>query len=73
MPLTVIAVLCHVLAGIADPVCREETVTRQSDAATSCPQLLSNQAALAQWKANSNFSGDDWRIAAIKCVPGEAI
>ena len=31
---------------------------------------LGSQPALADWKANSIYNSDDWRIARIKCIPG---
>jgi hypothetical protein len=29
-----------------------------------------SQPALAEWKANSIYESDSWRVARIKCLPG---
>jgi hypothetical protein len=76
MQVTVVAVMCHSLGAILaqsigalpdDPVCREVIVIQQDMPMQSC---LLSQPALAEWKANSVYSSDNWRISRIKCVPG---
>ena len=32
-----------------------------------------SQPALADWKANSIYKSDNWRIERIKCVPGDYV
>jgi hypothetical protein len=32
-----------------------------------------SQPAIADWKHRSMFSGDQWNVARIKCVPGDYV
>lgn len=66
MQITVVVVVCHALAGISSPVCREEIVAR-TDAIQAC---MIGQPAIADWKSHSIYSGPQWNIARIKCVLG---
>ena len=78
MLITVVAVMCHSLGAIvpqsvrteAESVCREEIVVKQDMAMQAC---MLSQAALAEWKEQSIFRGDQWTIARIKCVPGDYV
>lgn len=70
MHITVVAVLCHSLGVISQPVCREEIVVEGDMPMSSC---LISQPALADWKMHSIFRGDQWTIARYKCVPGEYV
>lgn len=70
MQLTVVAVMCHALASISQPVCREEIVIEDDMPMQAC---FLSQAALADWKSRSIFKSDDWTIARIKCVPGDYV
>lgn len=67
MKITVVAVVCHMLSPIPDPVCREEIVAAEDMPMEAC---IMSQAAIADWKSRSIFRGDQWSIARIKCVPG---
>jgi hypothetical protein len=71
MFITVIAVLCHSLAG--GPLCVEEIVL-DSDAdkgLTLMSCAVGAQAALAQWKAaDPIYRSDDYWIDRYKCVLG---
>jgi hypothetical protein len=71
MFITLVAVVCHSLAG--SPACVEEVVadsdTNKNLTLISC--ALSAQAVLAQWKAaDLTYRGDDYWINRYKCVPG---
>jgi hypothetical protein len=68
MKITVAALLCHALAGIPQPVCREEIVTKQDMPMQAC---IFSQAALAQWKEASIYRGSAWTVGRIRCVPGD--
>ena len=67
MIITVVATLCHTLANISQPVCREEIVVKDDMSMQVC---MLSQAALADWKAKSIYRADSWTIARVKCVPG---
>jgi len=68
MQISVVAVMCHSLAAISQPVCREEIVVKDDMPIQMC---ILSQAALANWKVTSIFRSDEWKIARIKCVPGD--
>ena len=68
MQISVVAVMCHSLAAISRPVCREEIVVKDDMPIQMC---ILSQAALANWKVRSIFRSDEWKIARIKCVPGD--
>ncbi len=68
MKITVVALLCHIIAPIPDPVCREEIVTKDDMPMQAC---IMSQAAVADWKNRSIFRGDQWMVERIKCVPGD--
>jgi hypothetical protein len=70
MMMTVVAVLCHGLAGIPAPVCREEIVIKDEMPMQTC---ILSQAALAEWKAASIYRSESWVISRIKCVPGDYV
>jgi hypothetical protein len=65
--ITVVATLCHALAAIPQPVCREEIIAR-TDTMGAC---LVGQPAVAAWKSHSIFRSDAWSIARIRCIPGD--
>jgi hypothetical protein len=75
MQITLVAVMCHVLGAVVaegvgtipEAVCREVIVVKQDMPMQAC---MLSQAALAEWKANSIYRRDDWRVARIKCIPG---
>ena len=62
--------MCHSLASIPQPVCREEIVVKDEMPMQTC---LRSQAAIADWKAHSIYSGEQWAIGRIKCVPGDYV
>ena len=68
MQITIAVVLCHSLAAIPSPVCREEIVVKDDMSMLPC---TTSQAAIADWKEKTIFRGDSWQIARIKCVPGD--
>jgi hypothetical protein len=70
MQITVVAILCHGLAGITAPVCREEIVIKDDMPMHAC---MLSQASLAQWQASSIYNSDAWWISRIKCVPGDYV
>lgn len=67
MQITVVAVMCHALAPITAPVCREEIVAR-TDTMQSCTL---GQPAIADWKEHSIFRGPQWTVGRIRCIPGD--
>jgi hypothetical protein len=67
MMITVVALMCHQLAGISSPVCHEEIVVQDDMPMQAC---LLAQPALADWKSKSKYAGDQWTIARIRCIPG---
>jgi hypothetical protein len=70
MQITIVAIMCHGLAGIAAPVCREEIVIKDEMPMQAC---MLSQPALAEWKAASIYRADSWWISRIKCVPGDYV
>jgi hypothetical protein len=70
---TVVVTLCHALAGIPGPVCREEIVTDSGTSEVSMMSCILSQPALAGWKSESIYRGDDWKISRITCVPGHYV
>jgi hypothetical protein len=68
MQITVVAVMCHALGAISQPVCREEIVVKDDMPMQAC---FLSQPALAEWKEHSIFRGEQWKIGRIKCVPGD--
>lgn len=66
MSITVVAVLCHALAGIPAPACHEEIVTHV-DSLQACIMFPAN---LAQWKQAGRFADDSWTISKVRCIPG---
>jgi hypothetical protein len=68
MQITVVALMCHTLGTISQPVCREEIVVKDEMPMQAC---MLSQPALADWKAHSIYRGDEWKIGRIKCVPGD--
>jgi hypothetical protein len=67
MQISIVLTLCHSLAGIPAPVCREEIVIKDEMPMQAC---MLSQAAIAEWKANSIYRGEGWTVARFKCVPG---
>jgi hypothetical protein len=65
---SVVALMCHVLAG-SPPLCHEVVVGEVEGETTA--SVCGNIPALAQWKANSQFSSDDWYIGHIRCDAGK--
>jgi hypothetical protein len=69
MQITVVALMCHTLASIPQPVCREEIVVKDEMPMQAC---ILSQAALADWKSHSIFSGEQWAIGRIYVIKGAA-
>jgi hypothetical protein len=70
MQITVVALMCHTLASIPQPVCREEIVVKDEMPMQAC---MLSQPAIADWKRRSIFGGDQWTVSRIKCVPGDYV
>lgn len=70
MQITVVVMMCHALAGISAPVCREEIVIKDEMPMQAC---MFSQPALAKWKATSIYRSNAWWIGRVKCVPGDYI
>lgn len=70
--ITVVAIMCQLLGNIAEPVCREEVVTK-TDGDSGTQVCMLGQAALAQWKTNSIYRDDKWFIQRVLCVPGDYV
>ena len=68
MNITVVASVCHALANISSPVCHEAIVVQDDMPMQMC---LLSQPAIAEWKANSIYRGDQWTINRILCIPGD--
>lgn len=68
MQITVVVSICHALAGITSPVCHEEILVRDEMPMQAC---MIAQAAIADWKAHSRFSGNQWTVSRIRCIPGD--
>jgi hypothetical protein len=73
MLITVVVTLCHALAGIPGPVCREGIVTDSRTSEVTMMSCMLSQPALAKWKSESIYRGDDWKISRITCVPGHYV
>lgn len=63
----VFATVCHLLGGVS--LCHETKVTdsHQTPQLTMQSCMLTSQVAIAQWKANSMYEGDDWTVSRIEC------
>ena len=50
-------------------------MARQASALAKNPlqACIVSQAALADWKAHSNYASEQWAIGRIKCVPGDYV
>lgn len=73
MFVTVVAVMCHMLAGVPEPVCQEEIVTdsSMSQELNFFECMSRGQAPLAKWKdEHPIYRSDAWKIQRYKCVPG---
>ena len=78
MQMTVVVVICHAIGGTIaqsvdtspDSVCREVIVIKNDMPMQSC---MLSQPALADWKQRSIYSGDQWWISRVKCVPGDYV
>lgn len=66
--ITVAVIICHMLAGISDPVCHEEIVAHAEKTIADCQ--MESQLVVADWKENSKFKGDEWAIKKIGCFHG---
>lgn len=65
---TVVAILCHLLVGITDPVCHEVIVVKREMSIMECK--VHSQMNVANWKASSIYHSDQWTVANIGCMPG---
>lgn len=67
--ITLVALICHVIADISDPVCHEEIVLKEEMSMMSCQ--IKSQIVIADWKEKSVYSGEQWVVMDIGCVPGD--
>lgn len=65
--ITIIALMCHAIAGFPE-LCHEEIVVRAPISLVACQ--MGSQSAVADWKENSKFQGKKWSIKKILCSPG---
>lgn len=70
MQISIVATLCHSLAAIPAPVCREEIVIKDEMPMQAC---FLSQPALAEWKSRSIYRSEAWFVMRIKCVSGEYV
>jgi hypothetical protein len=70
MQITVVVVMCHMLESVPQPVCREEIIVKGDMPMHVCEF---SQPALAEWKAQSIYRGNEWTISRIKCIPGDYV
>jgi hypothetical protein len=70
MMMTVVAMLCQVIASLADPVCHEVIVTRQEMTMQRC--MSGMQIGIADWKGKSIYKSDKWTVEDVQCVPGDS-
>jgi hypothetical protein len=68
MQITVVAVICHMLSPIPEPVCHEEIVVKDDMSMQMC---MLAEPGVAEWKERSIYRGDQWRILRIMCKPGD--
>lgn len=66
MQITVVAVMCHALASIPQPVCHEEIIVRSNRIAVC---VLASGVAEA-WKRHSIYRADSWIMKDPRCVIG---
>ena len=72
MQISIIAVVCHALAGAPSDLCHEELITK-TEMENSIIACALTQPALAEWKMNSKFAGDQWYVKRVRCVPGNYV
>ena len=84
--ITLVAILCHSLAGIPQPVCVDEIVPTEQMIAGKCSDAPCSDAIPMGMSVYACMSGDglrqaqewaagqlqyhEWRIAGVKCVQG---
>jgi hypothetical protein len=68
--ITVVALLCHSLAGISGPVCHEEVVVKNEMPMQLCALA---QPLIADWKEKSRFSGEQWNVVGFHCEDGDYV
>lgn len=70
MIITLVVSICFQLSG--QPVCHEEVVSKhEADNPTMTCSLSMPE--LADWKAKSRYSSDDWTIGSFHCEPGDYV
>ncbi len=68
MQITIVVTLCHTLAAIPTPVCKEASVYTGDMSMNAC---AISQAAIADWKSRSIFRNEEWTVQGYKCAsPG---
>jgi hypothetical protein len=71
MKMSVVALMCHSIAGISQPVCREEIVVRQDLPMQACGFLA--QQIIADWKERTIYRGEQWTVQGYKCAAGDYV
>lgn len=67
---TVVALMCHIVAPIQPAVCHEEVVFKEEMPMIACQM---GQPAIAEWKEKSPFQGEQWKIEGFRCVAGDYV
>lgn len=67
--ITLVALVCHMIINITSPVCHEEVVLKEEMSMFSCQ--MRSQIVVADWKEKSVYSGEQWTVMDIGCVPGD--
>lgn len=66
--ITLVTLMCHLLEGIASPVCHEVVVAKLVMPMEVCQ--MHSQIIIADWKEKSIYQGDKWTVSQIECLPG---
>jgi hypothetical protein len=70
---SVVVLMCRLIAGIVEPVCHEAVAAEGIDANSGKAVCNSGMAALAEWKMHSIYASDKWYIGKVYCKPGAPI
>lgn len=70
MTMTLVVIICHMIAGISDPVCHEEIVAKGDMTLFVCMQ---SQPMIAEWKATSKFKDEEWLVISYRCISGNYV
>lgn len=68
--LTIVALICHIVAPIQVPLCHKEIVLKEAIPTMPCEMRRS---AIAEWKEKSIFRGEEWKIESYDCERGDFV